>query len=339
MKTKLLLTFLLTTLLLSACSARDLATLPPDVQSDIKGVITDPSLTKDDKVEKVTDIVNGIVEDWPEIPIEDWDYEYNSELGGVAITAYKGTETRIRFPDEINGDAVVSVALACGYTSRPPSNNKRVTDVLIPNTVIEIGRSAFNNCDSLKSVTLPSGLQYIRQKAFFESGLTEITIPMGVTHIEEKAFEDCTELVSVSLPQSLVYIGVRAFTGSSKLIDITLLADAVQVGENAFGGTYWYERQPDGLIILGNVVVSYKGEIQDSTLVIPEGVVSIAGRILYYSSYGDVNITSVVFPASVTIIHNDAFNGWDLDDMTVESIWDINPYAEIAGDNWFTFYN
>lgn len=46
-----------------------------------------------------------------------------------------------------------------------------------PESLIEIGESAFKGCKSLKNIILPQGLNCIREGAFACSGLLELVLP------------------------------------------------------------------------------------------------------------------------------------------------------------------
>ena len=71
-------------------------------------------------------------------------------------------------------------------------------NVEIPEGVTEIGRGAFAYCKSLKHVTLPSSLNTIGQKAFFDcESLLSIEIPNGVVKIPAYAFAHCYSLSHV----------------------------------------------------------------------------------------------------------------------------------------------
>ncbi len=88
-----------------------------------------------------------------------------------------------------------------------------VTDVVIPEGIIEIGESAFSDCDNLKSVIIPKSVTTIELLAFCGcTSLTSITIPEGVTTIGEGAFMICTSLDSITLPESVEEIRDYAFS-------------------------------------------------------------------------------------------------------------------------------
>ena len=63
-----------------------------------------------------------------------------------------------------------------------------------------IENSAFYNCTSLTSITIPNSVTSIGLQAFYRcSGLTSVTIGNSVTSIDGEAFIDCTALTSVTI--------------------------------------------------------------------------------------------------------------------------------------------
>ena len=75
---------------------------------------------------------------------------------------------------------------------------ENMSSVLIPSSVIYIGRSAFYNCKNLSEIKIPAGVSHIYKGTFgYCTGLKNITIPAGVTEIEDSAFEECTSLTDV----------------------------------------------------------------------------------------------------------------------------------------------
>ena len=109
-------------------------------------------------------------------------------------------------------DGVKKIAGNAFYATDSDSENKtsKVTEVVVPSTVKSIGNSAFEECESLKSVTLGNGLETIGRYAFYSTGLTSIKIPDSVTEIGEKAFFDCKDLKSVTVPATVTNIGEYA---------------------------------------------------------------------------------------------------------------------------------
>ncbi|MDE7228277.1 MAG: leucine-rich repeat domain-containing protein, partial [Treponemataceae bacterium] len=73
-----------------------------------------------------------------------------------------------------------------------------LTSVTIPDSVTNIGGSAFCGCTGLTSVTIPDGVTSIGNYAFRKcTGLTDMTIPGSVTSIGNYAFNGCDKLDTV----------------------------------------------------------------------------------------------------------------------------------------------
>ena len=90
--------------------------------------------------------------------------------------------------------------------------------------VDNIGDSAFSECDSLVSVTIPYGVTSLTCYAFYGcKNLTSINIPSSMTDIDNYVFCDAA-ITSVSIPASVRYIGEGAFAGCEKLTHIDVSA-------------------------------------------------------------------------------------------------------------------
>ena len=117
-------------------------------------------------------------------------------------------------------------------------------EVVIPNSVTEIGDFAFDGCSGLKSVTIGNSVTEIGDFAFFGcSGLTSVTIPNSVTSIGVNAFYNCSGLTTVFIPKSVIVIGVDAFSG----VTATIYCEIKSIPDD--WSSLWYK---------GKVVWGYK---------------------------------------------------------------------------------
>jgi hypothetical protein len=298
--------------------------------------------------------------------LSDWEYRYDAELKGIVIEKYNGKNTlRVRIPDEIEGQPVVSIG-------RPVNSNagafskSGVMSVYIPDTVVEIGPRAFDD-SGLTSIILPPNLKEIWFQAFEGCvGLTEIVIPDSVEEISPSAFNYCTNLVSVTIGSnfkndswlnwSQMFSGCISLTNISVSVDNTKFADIdgvlfskdkLTLVKFPAGRTGTYNI-PDGTTVIGDGAM-WGGAFSDNILtniIIPSSITYIGKYAFYNSSLTNLiipnGITSieeatffnckllvnVTIPDSVERIENSAFQGCvSLDEATRAHILSINPNA------------
>ena len=129
----------------------------------------------------------------------------------------------------IIGDSVTTIGNSAFRDCRT------LTSVTIPNSIKTIGDEAFLDCSSLTSVTIPNSVTTIGDEAFNKcSSLTSVTIGNSVTTIGNSAFRDCSSLTSVTIGNSITTIRWSAFSGCSSLISVTIPNSVTTIGDEAF---------------------------------------------------------------------------------------------------------
>lgn len=143
------------------------------------------------------------------------DFTYDTKTGVLTI---KNNKTVDYFNSSYWKDVL-------GYEI-PNFNVESVKEVVIEDTVTEIGYSAFSDCSGLKKVTFSKGLTSIGESAF--SGCTDLSniiLPDKLKTIKKSAFERCSALRSIIIPAEVTSIGHWAFTsgkdGYSHINDVT----------------------------------------------------------------------------------------------------------------------
>ena len=161
----------------------------------------------------------------------DFEYKYNTELDGIEITKYTGSEKEVLIPEIIEGKPVKSIRF-CAF-----ENCTELTSVTIPNSVTKIGEAAFTRCTTLTSVKIGESVTSISDLSFsLCKGLTSITIPNSVKSIGEQAFGDCIALTNITIPDNVTKISDTAFYNCMRLTNLTYK-----------GKTYSYNREKYGL--------------------------------------------------------------------------------------------
>ena len=102
------------------------------------------------------------------------------------------------------------------------ANSTRLKSIVIPDTIIFIGKGAFYNCAYLENVDMGSNVGTIDKKAFANcTSLKSIEINDNVTTIGDEAFANCTALQSITLGKYAIDIGELVFDGCTSLTEIT----------------------------------------------------------------------------------------------------------------------
>lgn len=113
-----------------------------------------------------------------------------------------GEETVVVIPSTYEGLPVTKIQGAYGTGAFA---RKAITEITIPDSIMEIGQNTFNNCSDLVTVNIGenSALTTIGNNAFSgNASLTSIYLPSGVTSIGNSAFNNCGALETITVAES-----------------------------------------------------------------------------------------------------------------------------------------
>ena len=100
-------------------------------------------------------------------------------------------------------------------------NAKKLTEVVLADSVEEIYHSAFSNCENMTSIYLGNSLKTIEGCAFnCCKSLTEITIPDSVLELSYNAFQYCDKLESVVIGSGVVRLEEKVFLRCDALKEV-----------------------------------------------------------------------------------------------------------------------
>ena len=222
------------------------------------------------------------------------EYDDNLIIYDNAVIGYKNKRiTRVVIPDSIT--SIEKAALkGCEFLS----------EITIPNSVTTIKDNAFRSCLSLRKINLPNSLTFIGNGAFRECpSLNNIVIPNSVRFIGYQAFCRCTSLTKLVIPDSVIGIGEYAFASNPLLSEVILPNSLTKIGKGFFYGCSSLMN-----IVIPNSVTSIEEEaFADCSslinVVIPNSVKSIGP-----GAFGQcTSLKSITIPNSVTHIDDGAF--------------------------------
>ncbi len=181
-------------------------------------------------------------------------------IGTRAFDCFKNssnlTITQIDF-EEKEGEGLEEIGDYAFYFTK-------TTTMTLPSTLKVIGEYAFYNNNTTKRLTgdlvIPDSVTTIGRSAFYQqTGLTSVKFGKGLTTLGVSSFYNCTGLTSIefSLECGLTEIGDTAFSGTSSLTTVILPATITNIGNGAF-----YNARLISTVYSGSTVLDSKSNIQ-----------------------------------------------------------------------------
>ena len=230
----------MTAVLLSACGSSETAPESTDVVMTQEAADMITTQMQEEATPTAQSIAETSAEDFTYTGLQD---------GTIEIQKYNGTAEVVSIPAQIDGKDVSVIGEVCF------GNKDKITTVVIPDTVKEIGDKAFINCSSLVSVKMSANIETIGMEAFSGPQIREIELAETLNEIGARAFGGCglrqleipsslteiqrgtflqNDIESLVVPGNIKSIGISAFDDCDMLKEVVLEDGVESLDEYAF---------------------------------------------------------------------------------------------------------
>jgi len=142
------------------------------------------------------------------------------EMQGSVLRKYRGEGGAVVVPD---GITEIYICAFCG--------REDVTSITFPSSLIKIGERAFKDCTGLTSLDFPNSLHEIGREAFAGcTGLSSVFIPASVTELDFYAFHDCHALKHIEAPAGVL----NDWPFPRKAVESAVIHSGSSLSKNAF---------------------------------------------------------------------------------------------------------
>ncbi len=215
------------------------------------------------------------------------DFWYKETDNSITITYYTGSDASVTVPESINGKTVTVIGEGAFYSNNAQRN---VEEIILPESIVEIGTKAFSNCKVLREINIPDGVISIGNTAFADCwSLAELDIPDSVKSIGTGAFKFCTSVKCFRLPDSIKSIPDYLFSGCVSLEDFVIPDGVTEIGSEAFCNCNSLKliQLPESLKVIGSCAFRESGL---DRIVIPKSVNSIGVQAFWYCGLDEIVI-------------------------------------------------
>lgn len=260
---------------------------------------------------------------------------YENEIPSKAFNN-KSLLSKYVMPDYVKviGDNAFSGTHLSGYLRLPDGLTKignsafsqlNITSLELPNTLVEVGASAFSGCKYLiGSLRLPSTLLIIGSSAF--SGCNnlsgELQLPESLEVLGSQAFSNCGFSGSIKIPPKVKKVEDYVFYACSKLDGQLILHDDIlEIGNYSFSNSNWSSiggfsgvlKLPSNLVTIGEDAF-YACNFSNIDQ-LPETLTSVGRAAFLGCNFGE----DLILPPNLNIIQEYAFCGLDIQKLVIPS--------------------
>lgn len=193
-----------------------------------------------------------------------------------------------------------------------------MTELILEEGIEEIGKWAFESCESLKTVTIPSTVKVIEDGAFCDcASLTEIKFAPNsqLETIGDYAFAWTPNIISITIPQGVTHIGADICDDNEKFVELVNLSNVVITDEMVDTSKVEIHSGPSKLVN-DNGYLFYNIDGQNylmgtlglsGTITLPEYYNGSTYKLYPWALCGDRFVSDIVIPNTITEIPDYAF--------------------------------
>lgn len=180
-----------------------------------------------------------------------------------------------------------------------------LVQITLPQSLIQIGRSAFFGCRNLRDLSLPRKLFSINRWAFSGcDSLEYITIPDSVIVVESFAFEGCVNLKQITFGSNVLNIASYVCDRCSHLEVVTFRNNPPNIGVSAFRDCKKLSEISIPTSVTEIESFAFSGASNLRKINLPDGLTAI-----YEQAFNDCSsLKRIIIPPSITRIGR-AFEG------------------------------
>ncbi len=232
---------------------------------------------------------------------KDFSYHYITS-NQIGIDSYSGTASKVTIPSEIDGHKVTTIfdaEIDEGDVYGSFSHNKYIEEVIIPDTVKEIGMFCFENCSNLKRVRFGKNVKELGMWTFSDcKKLKTINIPEAMTEFDSQAFAG-TNITKIRLTQNiksadLLWLNLKAITVSKENKFFTA-KDGVLYNKKKTSLEYYPNAKNKKTFKIPNKVQNIKKWAFDNTTKLKKVVLPKNLKLIESSAFCSTNISKIIF--------------------------------------------
>lgn len=219
-------------------------------------------------------------------------------LSCIGLAPENRNPTSVTIPETVQDKPVTEIGESAF------DDEDTIESLTVGENVAIIRKGAFVHCNNLRDLKLPAHMDAIEERAFYMCGmLKDFTFPEGLTEIADETFYACDRLNVVRIPEGVTEIGDYAFYSNMYLHTVELPSTVEEIRNWAFGACENLKtiNIPSSVHYLGKGAFNYCWILPAPVL--PEGLQEIADQAFE----GCAEFDSITIPSTVKRIGVSAF--------------------------------